>query len=867
MLADGSTARLRPIKPNDEDLLVEFYSRVSPESKYLRFFAPYPVLSDNDVYRFTHVDYDDRVAFILMIGGEMVAVGRYDKVRDGEAEVAFLVEDSLQGKGVGTVLLEHLAQAGRERHMRRFVAEVLPQNRRMAKVFSDAGYTVTREFEDGMILVEFPILPTETSVEVMQWREHRAEATSVRRILQPSRVAVYGEAWRVQSIVNQMLDGGFRGKITAVPADGKPVNGVPVAASVVEVEGDIDVVVAAVGANDLPELTVQTAAKKAFGMVVLHSGEFGGDRNRDLVALVRSYGLRALGPDALGVMNTAPDIALNATPAPMARRGVVGLFSQSSAVGVILLSTALENKLGLANFVSSGIYADVTSNDVMQYWIDDVDTEVCLLSLDRIGNPRKFSRISRMLATRKPVVLYSPGRSERVARRGTSTGLVSAPAEAIDSMFRQNGIIVASHRDTMYHIAMILARQPLPRGDRVRVITNSPTMSGLVHRVGTRFGLNCDHPIVLPSTAAGPGFADEARKALQDPGVDSVVCAVVDMFNVVAQDVYYQLSDVAAEDLGKPLIGVFADFVELEQGSEGRDGPGILPVFRGYSDALTALGAVTSYGTWRASDHGIVPEFDHHPEVTRAVIDRVLAEHPEGRELDEDEIREILGAFDIEVLPLHRVDSVDEAILRAADLGWDVVLKATDPSVCSRPDQASVFRHIDNPDEMRDAWEDLGLLCAELELVPEGDTDGARVAAPLVQPNMPTGVPLELTSREDPAFGPIVSLGLQGLPSELLDDVVYRVPPLTTVDVEAMVGALKAAPLFFGYRGTAGVDIVALEGLIHQLAQLADAFPQLAEVVLTPCMVAPRGVWVAGARIVVAPAPNHRDAQARHLTV
>ncbi|GAB3622976.1 bifunctional GNAT family N-acetyltransferase/acetate--CoA ligase family protein [Mariniluteicoccus endophyticus] len=862
LLSDGSAAHLRPMLPTDDELLVAFYSRVSPESKYLRFFAPYPVLSDADVRRFTHVDHCDRVALILTVAGNMVAVGRYDRISDSDAEVAFLVEDSVQGKGVGQLLLEHLAEAGRERGVQRFVAEILPQNRRMAQVFVDAGYTVHRGYEDGMIMVEFPISPTQKSVEVMQRREHRAEANSVRRLLHPERLAVVAPADRAGQLARSLLDGGFTGSVVVVCTDDGHVDGVPaLALADLGETNPVDIVVTSLAHHELGPVIERAEAAGAFGLYVLHAGEFGGEQNRAVVAQVRAAGLRALGPDALGIINTAT--GLNASPAPMPRRGGIGMFCQSSGVAVILLSTAIDQNLGLASFISSGLFADVTANDVMQYWMDDDATRLCLLSLDRIGNPRKFTRIARTLASRKPVVLFSPGRSERESRHGAARGLALAGERAVDAMFRQSGIIVCSRRDAMYDVAQILARQPLPAGDRVRVITNSPALYGHIKRVGRRNGLVCDE-VVLPLSAPAEAYAKAARAALTDGGVDSVVVCVVDIFSSTADATHDALTEVA-HDATKPVLGVFADFVRVAADDHDDDVEGGLPTYSSYADAISALGQVTEYARWRETDHGTVAEIDVDAAAATGVIEGVLEASPEGRTLTAAEARALLDAYGIEVVPRTHVTTVDEAIAAAAAVAGDVVLKATDPAVRGLPDAPSVFRHLQTDTEVFEAWCDLGLLVEQLGLdVPDG-VEPQRLAAPVVQAMAPTGVALTVGSREDAGFGPIISIGLAGLASDLLDDVSHRVPPLTTADAACMIDELRAAPTLAGHDGAPGADRAAIEELLGRVARLADDHPQLAEVTLTPCIASAQGLAVVGATVRVSPSTDQRDAQSRSL--
>ena len=862
LLADGGVAHLRPIRPSDGERLVAFYDRVSPESKYLRFFAPYPRLSDRDVKRFTEVDYVDRVAFIVTLGDEMIAVGRYDRVEGDHAEVAFLIEDAHQGRGIAQLLLEHLAQAARERGIRRFVAEILPDNRRMAKVFADAGYRVSKGIEDGVLAVEFPILPTDTSVGVMERREHRAESVSVRRLLTPQRVVVYGPSDRAKELINSVLRGGFLGEVMAVSSDGVEVPGVVNAASIGELPSHLDLGIVSVPISKLGTVVIEAAHKGAHGIVVLTGTDYAAGDNLQIIHLARAYGVRALGPDALGVINTVPTVQFNATPGPMPRTGGVGMFCQSAAVGVALLNHAIRNDLGLSSFISTGDYADVTANDVMQYWQDDESTRVCLFALDSIGNPRKFSRITRRLAQNKPVVVFAPGRTRRADHAGVRGGLGHAPEEAVDALFRQAGVMVVHRRGDMIDIAKVAARQPLPSGPRVRIITNSLTLAHQMLQKMESVGLVRDpQPDLLQSDADPGAFVQSAREALADGRYDSVVCAAVNVFQQGIEKVIDALEQVAAEAT-KPLLGVFLDFHPPGMSSGEPDVPGLLPRFDESVAAIQALSALTEYAQWRDRDPGAVPMLEVDTQAARRVINRTLADQPEGRELTDAESSELLQAYGINLVPRRAVDSLADAIAAGDQLGWNVVLKATSAAVRGRSDLASVRRNIDTPAEMTAAWQDLRRLVVEIGLP---DVDDLSAARPIVQAMAPPGVALIITGREDAAFGPIISLGLDGIPSELLGDVAYRVPPMTTVDAAEMVRELKTAPTLFGRHGAPGVDVAGIEDLLHRVAQLSDAIPQLASVTLRPCVASVGSVAVLGARVFVAPTADQRDPLARVL--
>lgn len=873
LMSDGGTARLRPITPSDRGLLVEFYTRVSPESKFLRFFAPYPRLSERDLTRFTEVDYVDRVALILTIGGRMVAIGRYDRIEGDEAEVAFLVEDSQQGRGAGQLLLEHLAQAARERGITRFTAEVLPQNRKMAQVFSDAGFKVAKQYEDGIVAVEFPILPTDTSVGVMLRREHRAEASSIRRLLTPRRVLLHGSMARVQPIADSLIGGGFSGAVIAVSTDSPQVDpeqhnpdaarpdGVQYLDTIAAVEGEIDLAVVAVEADQLAGVVIDVANKRAHGILVLVGDEASEADAQHLVGLARSYGLRALGPDALGLMNLEAGISLNASPAPLPRPGRVGIFCQSAAVGVMQLATALRTHVGVSQFVSTGTLADVTGNDVMQFWEDDEQTAVCLLSLDRIGNPRKFTRIIRRLARQKPVVVFAPSRAELANHAGVVPGLHPAPPEAIDALFRQSGVIVAERRSKMFDIAKVLARQPLPSGPRVGLVSNSGALSRQVSSNLRRHGLLAQMPRILSPQADAQDLAVQVSEALEDDECDSVLCVTVGVFDRRAGEAYAELREIAKKT-SKPLIAVFIDFAALTGDSESVDGPGHLPLFDSYGDAVQALAAVTAYAHWLERDPGAVPVLETDAALAKQIVSTALAQSPAGRVLTEGETAELLSCFAITMVPRFWVTSLEEAIAAATTVGWNVVLKATAASVRGRPDLASVFRNLESDEELTDAWADLGRLVESLGL---GGREDQLLAGPVIQAMAPTGVSLQLGAVEDPAFGPVISVGLDGAISELVGDLSYRVPPLTSTDAAAMVRELRAAPLLFGRTGQRPVDVSKIEELINKVAQLADALAQVASVHLTPCVASSESIWVLGAQVHVLPLAEHRDSQSRVL--
>jgi predicted CoA-binding protein/RimJ/RimL family protein N-acetyltransferase len=452
VLRDGGTAHLRPIHPSDADAVQKFHMGQSQNSIYMRFFAFKAKLSSKELKRFTEVDYRDRVAFVITIGGEIVGIGRYDRLDDPtEAEVAFNIADSHQGRGIGSILLEHLAAAAHENGIRRFSAEVLPENRKMLMVFSDAGYDVKRHFDDGVVSLEFNIDPTEKSRAVMESREHRAEARSVRDLLTPSSIAVIGASRKWGTVGYQLLEhiieGGFHGPVYAINPEALELAGMISYGKLSEVPEPVQLAVVAVPYEEVPAVVADCAAAGVKGLVIASAGfaddgERGLVRQRDLVRQARANGMRVIGPASLGIVNTHPAVSLNASMAPaLPLRGGLGLFSQSAAIGVSLYAASSRRRLGLSTFLSAGNRADVSGNDMMQYWEDDADTSAVGLYLESIGNPRKFSRLARRLARIKPVIV---AKSDAMGLRlppGHAVRTTQAPAGALDAMLRQSGVI------------------------------------------------------------------------------------------------------------------------------------------------------------------------------------------------------------------------------------------------------------------------------------------------------------------------------------------------------------------------------------------------------------------------------------------
>ncbi len=892
LLRDGGTARIRPITPADADRLVEFYALVSDQSKYFRFFAPYPRLSAKDVRRFTHHDYVNRVGLAVVVRDRFIATVRYDRIdaagRPSEsgtdAEVAFLVQDAHQGRGVASALLEHIGAVAQERGIRRFVAEVLPENRKMAKVFTDAGYVQQRSFADGVLHLELDLEPTAASLAVMRAREHRAEARSVQRLLTPRSVAVVGvsrtERSAGRALLRDLTGSGFRGEVYAVNSAAPPgtvLDGVPVCASLMEIPGPVDLAIIAVPVAAVPAVVAECGAHGVQGLVVVtagyaETGPEGRDRQRALVRQARAAGMRVIGPNAFGLINTDPEHRLNASLAPaLPAAGRFGLFCQSGAIGVALLEAAHRRGLGVSSFASVGNRADVSGNDLLQYWEEDPATDVVLLYLESFGNPRKFTRIARRLASAKPVVVVKGARHTGSLPPGHAIPSIASGLRdaTVDALFQQAGVVRVETITELFDAGELLAHQPLPSGDRVAVVGNSDSLGLLTYDACLSAGLRPRTPVDLTTAATGDNFRIALETALGDPGVDAVIAvAIPPISGAVPGDQPLPGTDPeigeallaaasTAQRRGKPLLLTHLTLTGLP--ARLRTDEHTVPTYPAPERAVSALAHAVRYGAWRrtteaAEETARVPELDR---IDEAAARRLVEQHHVGGRttLPDRDAAALLACYGIDVQPTLPAPDEARAVLAATELGYPVALKATAGHLRHRPDLGSVRLDLTGEPGLRRAHRELDALLG-----------GAAQAELVVQRLAPRGVDTVIAATVDPAVGAILSFGLAGAPAELLGDLAHRLVPATDLEVAALVREVRAAPLLFGWRGADPVDTDALEELLLRVSRLVDDLPEVASVDLEPVVVAPHGLTVLGARVRIAPLPVRSDLGPRSMS-
>lgn len=929
VLRDGGTARVRPITVDDAERLVSFYEQVSDESKYYRFFAPYPRLSAKDVHRFTHHDFVDRVGLAATIGGEFIATVRYDRIGAGglpasapadEAEVAFLVQDAHQGRGVASALLEHIAAVARERDIRRFAAEVLPANTKMIKVFTDAGYQQKRHFEDGVVRLEFDLEPTDRSLAVQRAREQRAEARSVQRLLAPGSVAVIGAGRTAggvgRSVLANLREAGFTGRLYAVnrSLEEKELDGVPAHRSVRDIGEHVDLAVVAVPAPYVPEVVAECGEHGVQGLVVVsagyaESGPGGRERQRELVRQARTYGMRIIGPNTFGIINTSPDVRLNASLAPeMPRPGRIGLFAQSGAIGIALLSRlhrrggGVTGVTGVSTFVSTGNRADVSGNDVLQYWYDDPDTDVALMYLESIGNPRKFTRLARRTAAAKPLVVVQ-GARHAAAPQGHAVRATRLPHATVSALLAQAGVIRVDTITELVDAGLLLARQPLPPGPRVAILGNSESLGLLTFDACLAEGLRPLPPLDLTTAASAEDFHRALERALADDRCDAVVVTAIPAVgetSVRDAALAEALRSASASAPAKPVLvahvelGGLAEALSAAASTAPQTVPGpagitdtarpgehsapvgrqdpqrpstgtgapdetrLIPAYPAAERAVRALAEAVKYAQWRreAAEPGRVPEYEDIDEKGAAEQIDALLSRGTGLTLGAEDTCALLARYGVDVRRALPAPTPGEAAAAARTLGYPVALKTTAPHLRHRADLGGVRLDLANEEQLRRAYAEL----TELFGTPEE-------LRPVVQGMAPRGVDTVVRAVIDPAAGAVLSFGLAGAASELLGDTAHRLIPVTDRDASSLVRSIRTAPLLFGWRGSAPVDTAALEEVMLRVSRLVDDHPEVVGVSLEPVVVARHGLSVLGATVRLARAPLRDDLGPRTLPV
>ena len=680
ILRDGATLRLRSPRPEDSEPLLAFFRGLSERSLYLRFHGIRHV-DDRLIEPVLDPDWVERGAVLGTVaddsGERVVALANYVRLRDlAVAEVAFSVADAFQHRGIGTRLLEQLARRAAEHGIERFLAEVMSDNRGMLRVFEAIGFELTRERAGGEMEVEFPITATEGFEARVAERDHVAVIASLRPFFDPHAVAVIGASSRRGSIGGELfrniLESDFVGAAYPVNRDGTPVAGVHAYRSIDDVTEPIDLAVICLPGADVLDAAENALRRGVRALVVISAGfaEVGSEgieRQEQLLSLVRSHGARLIGPNCLGIAIAGP--SLNATfAARAAPPGNIGFSSQSGALGLAFLEAAVTRGLGLSAFVSIGNKADVSSNDLLEWWEDDEETAAILLYLESFGNPRRFGRLARRVARQKPILALKSGVSASGQRAASShTAALAGSEAAVDALFRQAGVIRAGSLEELIDVAALFSTQPRLGGRNVALMTNAGGLGILAADACDAASLEVT-PLstetvdalrrILPSEASvanpvdmlGGATADSYAAVLPillaDPRVDAVVVLFVPAVSATADEVGAAIERAVGQAaVDKPVLAVVisADGVPamLRSGSQH-----VAP-FAYPESAARALGRAAERAEWLRRPQGTLrPPEEIDRRRAETIVTRAL-ESADDAWLTPHDMRELLLAYGI----------------------------------------------------------------------------------------------------------------------------------------------------------------------------------------------------------------------------
>jgi len=852
LLSDGSTLRLQAPAAADFSDIKAFYDGLSPESRYFRFHGY--GRTDAAARAAAEASGVDRLALMGRHDGRVVAVASYDGLREpGVAEVSFAVADDLQRHGIGTRMLEQLAAIAAERGIHRFDAEVLPDNQPMLGVFGHAGFAVRRRTSFGELTVSLDIRPTEAVRERIDERDHSAAVASLRPILAPASVAVAGAAAVPgnvgRAVLANIIGGGFQGVVTPVNHAGGAVCSMRAARSLGELEAPPDLVIIAASGDELLEFAADAAAIGARALVVMPAG-FGEDgaasaeREEGLLEIVRGAGLRMVGPDSWGVLNTAAEVSLNTTfTGAIVRAGGLAIGSQWGGLG--LLGHAAARQLGVSVFASVGDRADVSTNDLLEWCEEDERTAAVMLYVETFGNPEHFTRIARRVSRKKPILALKGRRSGVLARSEPLSDTAAAlRGDAVaGALLHQAGVLRFRGGEELFDAAVFFESQPLPSGREIGIVSNSPRMATLGANACAAWGLQvgrpgqAGNPLVL-GISAGPGeYAASIRQLLGDAGIDAVTVYYSDRLGGDPEAVLEAISAVSAGQ-PKPVV---ASVVRSDGQLPARTGPGV-PNFLFPESCAAVLARAAERREWLSRPLGQPP---HYPDLdgaaARALIAALLEREPAGGWLSLDEAEALLATHGIPVAASHGCRELERAVAVAGESGGPVALKADLAAPAHASDIGAVLLGLEGGPAVRSGWREL-----ERRVL----ASGREWTGVIVQPLVPPGADMLVGTVNDPDLGSVIAVGLGGLQARLTESAAFRLPPVTDTEADELIDSAKGvAAELNGLRGSAPLDREALREFILRFTLLLAEVPEVAEADLNPVRCMTRGCLVLDMRL------------------
>jgi acetyl coenzyme A synthetase (ADP forming)-like protein len=878
ILKDGSTATIRVATIDDAPAVAEFFHRLSPESRQNRFFSfaePTPELvrsfcdSSNPHAKLTLV-----VTRTASGHEAIVAAGSYLAKDEKSAEVAMAVDDRLQGKGIGTHLLERLALLAARAGFTRFWAITHANNRSMVEVFRHSGFSLTEKLDSGDLELDFSVLPTQSSVEISEMRDRIVTATSLRWFFKPGSVAVVGASRDPSSIGYRILEAlvtnRFQGPVYPVNPRASVIFSMRAYTSVTRIPEPVDLAIIAVPRDAVLGVIDECAERGVKAVIIITAGfaevdPSGHALQKPLLDKVRGYGMRMVGPNCMGLLNTEHEVRLNASFSPVfPPEGRISMSSQSGALGLAILALATERRLGISTFVSVGNKADVSGNDLLQYWEVDDKTSVILLYLESFGNPRRFARIARRVSRTKPIIAVKAGRTLAGRRAaGSHTAALAANDVAVDALFRQTGVIRAETLDEMFDIAATLDSQPLPKGRRIAIVTNAggpgilctdaceagglviPELSERVRadlRTFLPAAASMSNPVDMIASARAESYRRTIETVLPAPDVDAMIVIYIPVDRNDSQSVAQAIKDGVESSrrnggAEKPVLACLMTSDGSRVLSAEKE---TIPSYLFPEAAARVLVKAVSYAEWRSKRLALVPGFS---DVKKDEGNRIVARAIQARGggwLSAEETRSLLSTFGIPQVSGGLARNANEAVEIARRVGFPVAIKLASQRVLHKSDIGAVRLNVPDEAAVRRAF---------AEIQQEG------MEGIVVQSMIRRGVELMIGVTEDPLFGPLIAFGLGGIYVEVLADVRFRITPLTDRDAEEMVREIRGYRLLQGYRGHPAADVEAIQEVLLRVSRMVEDIPEIRELDLNPIFGLPpgEGCAVVDARIRVGP--------------
>jgi len=883
LLKDGSRILLRPIRRDDTERWLAFFRRLSQQTKYLRFQRDPGEMGPEDALRFCTVDYNNTFALVGEVQREqrreIVAIGRYYRLPDKRsARVAFAIEDAYHGKGIGTRLIGWLANVARDHGIAFFEGDVLAENERMMSVLKDYGFHIDSELRGGVYHVTIPIAKSRRVERKEAERERLSTVASIRYVLSPRSIAVVGASRQPgslgQLVFQNIMEGGFTGVVYPVNPKADAIMAVKAYPSILDVPGEVDLAIIIVPTQFVARVADECGQKGVRAIIVItdgfrERGLEGAAREEELRDVALGHGMRLVGPNCMGIINTDPEVRLNASFSRIyPPRGNIAFLSQSGAMGLVILEYASDLNMGISGFVSVGNRADISSNDLLQYWEDDPATRVILLYLESFGNPRKFIRIAKRVSARKPIVVVKGGTTLVGSRAASShTGALATPEVVSDALFRQAGIIRVDSIQELFDVATLLSNQPLPEGKRLFIVTNGGGPGILAADASAQQGLTLPelspetasklkptikrditigNPLDLTGSVTPQEFEGSLRVLAEDDNVDAVLAvfvpaAVVD--STLVEEAIRRVSPLF-QRRKKPLLACFMG----QRGFKANLGKAgsFVPCYPFPENAILALAKAIEYRELMQKPRGVVPRIKGiKRERARRIIEAAMSRYKQRPFwLPADKIVELLDCYGVRVVETSVARSADEAAALAARAGFPVVVKLNSSTITHKTDVGGVMLDLNSGDEVKVAFKAIKDKLAAMGR--ESEMEGVTV-----QRMVSGGIEIIAGVTQDPTFGPLIMFGLGGVQAELLKDIVLRLHPLTELDASEMVSSIKMASLFEGFRGAPPSDVQAVQDLLLRLSAMVEDIPQIAELDFNPVKVMPRGkgYWVVDARI------------------